>query len=679
VEKLGNHTQPGDAGDMAGGTEPQGFRPSAEKAFARLLRFVAPVAGGASALLGLTVLAGWLLRAPALTRLLPGAVVIRPNAALGFLLCGVALFLLAPASEARRPGALRIGRAGAAAAALLGALTLLEYVAQIDLGIDLLLFRQAQLASPATVAGGRMGVNAAFNFALLGSALLLLGRGRRFKPAEILAVLALTVAVMALVGHLFGEADFYALRHYTPMAVPGAIAFTALALGLMCARPAGGLMGVVASEGAGGALARRLLPWMLVTPTLVGWLRFRGEHAGYFDLEFGLAIMVVSSMALLTVVVLLTARSLTAADARRHDAERKLRRTEVLVSAVFDATPDSINVKDRSGRYALINSAGARLLGHTIAEVIGRTDAELLAPATARARDAQREAILDSGKNLVVEEQVTVDGSPRIYLATKGIYRDEHGEPAGTFAMSRDVTDVKQVDEVRRARDAAEAANQELEAFSYSVSHDLRAPLRSIDGFSQALLEDYAARLDQTGHHYLERVRANAQRMAQLIDDLLALSRVSRSDLQRAPVDLTAAARDIVAELHRAHPDRQVEVVIAEGLHTSGDGRLLGIVLQNLLGNAWKFTAKRAPARIELGRTDQNGHSAFYVRDNGAGFDMRYSDKLFGAFQRLHSPAEFEGTGIGLATVQRIVTRHGGRVWAEGEIDRGATFYFALQ
>jgi PAS domain S-box-containing protein len=492
-------------------------------------------------------------------------------------------------------------------------------------------------------------------------------------------VVTSAVATTALVGHLFGEADLYALRHFTPMAIPGGIVFFALATGITCARPDGGLMGIVASDSAGGALARRLLPWVLVTPALIGWLRFRGEQAGLFDFEFGLSIMVVSSMALLTTVVVWTARSLTAADARRRHAERQLQRNEALVAAVFDATPDSISAKDRAGRYVLVNAAGARLLGHTVPEVLGHTDAELLAPAAAGARDAQREAILASGETLTVEEPVTVDGEARVYLATKGVYHDDQGHAAGIFAMARDVTDVKQVDEVRRARDAAEAAVKELEAFAYSVSHDLRAPLRSIDGFSQALLEDYAARLDQTGQHYLDRVRANAQRMAQLIDDLLELSRVSRSELERAPVDLTTLAHEIMAELQRAHPDRRVDFAVAPGLSVSGDGRLLRIALQNLLGNAFKFTSKRDAARIEVGRTNENGHSAFYVRDNGAGFDMHYADKLFGAFQRLHTPAEFEGNGIGLATVQRIVRRHGGRVWAEGEVDRGATFYFTLQ
>src|SRR5881396_3223955 len=229
-------------------------------------------------------------------------------------------------------------------------------------------------------------------------------------------------------------------------------------------------------------------------------------------------------------------------------------------------------------------------------------------------------------------------------------------------------------------RNAAEllAANTELDAFAYSVSHDLRAPLRSIDGFSQVLLEDYAAQLDEAGRESLHRVRAASQRMGTLIDDLLKLARVTRAEIRTEDVDLSGIARDIVAELQRTTPERQVEFAIAPGLKARGDPRLLRVALDNLLRNGWKYTAKQPRPQIEFASTNVNGERAFVVRDNGAGFDMKYADKLFGVFQRLHSAAEFEGTGVGLATVRRIITRHGGRIWAEGAVDRGATFYFTL-
>jgi light-regulated signal transduction histidine kinase (bacteriophytochrome) len=210
------------------------------------------------------------------------------------------------------------------------------------------------------------------------------------------------------------------------------------------------------------------------------------------------------------------------------------------------------------------------------------------------------------------------------------------------------------------------------------VSHDLRAPLRSIDGFSYALLEDYAEKLDEDGQKYLREVRESAQHMGELIDGLLALALVTRREIRRERVNLSQLARDVGARLQNHGSTRQVDLRVQDGLLAEGDARLLENVLQNLLGNAWKFTRHRPEARIEVGTAVLNDVPTFFVRDNGAGFDMSYADKLFGAFQRLHAATEFEGHGIGLATVSRIVRRHGGRIWAEGRIDVGATFYFTL-
>jgi signal transduction histidine kinase len=233
-------------------------------------------------------------------------------------------------------------------------------------------------------------------------------------------------------------------------------------------------------------------------------------------------------------------------------------------------------------------------------------------------------------------------------------------------------------DALRRANSAAEAANRELEAFSYSVSHDLRSPLRAIDGFSMAVLEDYAARLDDRGRGYLNRLRSGTQRMAMLIDDMLKLSRVARTEITHEKVNLTELASGICDSLSRSEPGREVDFVISPGLGAHGDPNLLGIAIENLFNNAFKFTGERPRARIEFGDMEEDGARVFFIRDNGAGFDMKYVHKLFGAFQRLHDAREFPGSGIGLATVQRVVHRHGGRIWARGEVGKGASFYFTL-
>lgn len=229
-----------------------------------------------------------------------------------------------------------------------------------------------------------------------------------------------------------------------------------------------------------------------------------------------------------------------------------------------------------------------------------------------------------------------------------------------------------------RALAETEAANRELEAFSYSVAHDLRSPLATIDGFSR-LLEDDADRLDDEGRESLRHIRESAQRMAQVIDDLLTLSRVTSAAIRHDRVDLSSLARDVLARLRRDHPEHRVEAVVDDGLVCVGDQGLLAVLLENLLGNAWKFTRIREVAQIEFRAQAASGPVVYLVRDNGAGFDMADAPRLFEVFQRLHSAHEFEGTGVGLATVQRIVRRHGGRVWAEGEVDRGATVYFTLE
>ena len=221
--------------------------------------------------------------------------------------------------------------------------------------------------------------------------------------------------------------------------------------------------------------------------------------------------------------------------------------------------------------------------------------------------------------------------------------------------------------------------NKELESFSYSVSHDLKAPLRSIDGFSHVLLEDYLDKLDDEGKDYLNRVSAASQKMSHLIDAMLILSRLTRGEINRVDVDLTDVVKSTASSLQESQPDRKVEFVIAENVTANGDAAMVNAVIENLLGNAWKFTGKHPTARIEFGVTEKDGKTVYFVKDDGAGFDPKYSDKLFVPFQRLHTESEFPGIGIGLATVQRIIHRHRGHIWAEGEIEKGATAYFTLE
>ena len=374
----------------------------------------------------------------------------------------------------------------------------------------------------------------------------------------------------------------------------------------------------------------------------------------------------------------------------RKRAEDELRASEARFSTAFNASPiSSVVATLDEGRYVAVNDTFLSLTGHKREEVVGRTSADLRIWPNPDARSEVIQLLLAKGqiRNRETNYQMR-SGEVRTFLMSADII-ELNGKPH-LITASIDITERKQAEkDVRRLNEELEqrvadrtvqlqAANKELEAFAYSVSHDLRAPLRHINGFSQALLEDYTDKLDAEGKNHLQQLRGASQAMAQLIDNLLELSRVTRTEMRREVVDLTKLAHAVLADLQKRDPKRAVFINIEDGILTVGDKSLLRIMLGNLLENAWKFTSKSEQAEISFGKETENGESCFFVRDNGAGFDMAYADKLFGAFQRLHSGSEFEGTGIGLATVQRIAHRHGGRVRAEGAVNEGATFYIIL-
>jgi PAS domain S-box-containing protein len=375
---------------------------------------------------------------------------------------------------------------------------------------------------------------------------------------------------------------------------------------------------------------------------------------------------------------------------RAERAESAVAESDSRLSQIIDNTSAVIYLRDCDGKYILVNRQYENLFGVRREKLVGLTDHDIFPVELADAFRANDLKALESRVPLQMEEVAPHADGPHTYITVKYPVTDATGNPSAVCGISTDITEVKHAQEeirrlnaeleerVRQRTTELEASTRELDAFAYSVSHDLRAPLRALDGFSQVLAEDYADVLDETGREYLRRIQAATVRMGQLIDDLLDLSRTTRMELRRQPVDLAHLADEVTAELRAAEPDRVVTIDIDEGLHGSGDPHLLRLVLQNLIGNAWKFTGQRTAARIELGVQERNGQSVFFVRDNGAGFDPRYADKLFAPFQRVHSAKDFPGSGIGLAIVWRIIRRHGGEVWAESTPGSGATFFFTL-
>ncbi len=866
-----------------------------------------------TAVVGALVLLGWLLDIRALKAILPGFATMKPNTALCFLLLGAALWLLPKPGEDVRPWRRPAWIAPALIVALVAGVTLIEYGVAVDLWIDRLLFADA-VATEAPHPG-RMSPMTALAFALTSAALLLAGtrRAKARLPAQLFAAAAGLMALVAVLGYGYGVQALYQVGPYASTAFHTAVTFLVLAAGTLCAVHDAPPMSILAADLPGAKFARNLLVALVVVVPVVGWLRLKGQEAGWYGTEYGLAVMVVASMVILAGVILFHAHWANRADerilraqrlyallshtnqsvvhARDRDAllEQICRGTvevggfacawvgwidergevtgiaaragadEELVADAVHAMREQTDVRARFARIAVdaqtvvvndlarlpvsrkrdaallrlgyrsvaglpIRSAGRvhavlmvystkaehfeeaelRLLGEIATDIgfaldqleleAGRREAEqeIRRLNATLASQAERLRILhEIDRGLVAEETPEAIAAAAIgplrellgvaraivnvfdlaageveWLAAAGrrrIHRgpgvrysmrfmgdvealkkgelqriDVHALPPGpdvdallasgvreylvvpmiaggeligalSFGGAPGPFPTRQIgiaqeaaaqlaiaiaqarlhERVRRQAEALElrvrertaqleAANKDLESFTYSVSHDLRAPLRAIDGFSHMLEEDYRERLDAEGRRLLGQVRAGAARMVRLIDDLLELSRAGRAPLARRNADMSALANDAAGEVLRDVNGARPAIEVGPLPPASCDPALLRQVWLNLIGNAVKYSSRRAAPLVAISGWRDDARTVYCVRDNGAGFDMRYYDKLFGVFQRLHRQEDFGGTGVGLAIAQRIIVRHGGSVWAEAKVDEGASFFFSL-
>ncbi len=381
--------------------------------------------------------------------------------------------------------------------------------------------------------------------------------------------------------------------------------------------------------------------------------------------------------------------------AQKQIAEEIIKQ-DALLQKIFDLLPVGLWFADEKGKLLRGNPEGVRIWGgephvdqcdYGVFKARRLPSGEEIAPDDWALAHTVNEGITIADELLEIED---FKGQKKIVLNYTAPVLDDKGNILGAIVVNQDITERKQAEaeililneeleqRVVERTTQLEAVNKELQSFAYSISHDFRAPLRALDGFSASLQAKYDEHIDDEGRHYLDRIRKAAIYMSNLVDDLLDLSRITRREFVKQQVNLSELTTELAAHLQEAEPQRKAKLIIPPGLRVSGDAALLQSALQNLLENAWKFSSKEAQAEIEVGRTTVGREAVFFVRDNGVGFNMAYADKLFGAFQRLHKVDEFPGTGIGLATVQRIINRHGGRIWAESEVGKGATFYFTL-
>jgi len=655
-------------------------------------------------LTGILVLFGWTFDIEPLKRIAVGLVAVNPITAVGLLLSGYSLWSLRrPRSYSASIGA---GRVAAVAVLLVGAVRFMGYARPgWDCGIDQILFG-SKLGVDSTGIPNRMAPNTAVLFILLGASLALLDCRVRMRmyPAEAIALLGTVLAVIASLGYAFGVQSMYGVRAFIPMALPTAITFLVLFIGVATARPSEGWMATMTSPHLGGFAARRLLPGAIVITLTLSWLRLQAQEVGLFDTEFGVAMMAAVLIALLSALVWWSARLLNRVDVQHQNAQQslhslhdELQQKHALVETVIESAGDGIVVADREGRFLFWNKAAREIVGLGPTDVspdgwqehygVFRADGTTPFPPE---EVALRLAI--AGQS--VSEQVQFLRNPQIpdgkwVSVSARPLRDASGQSLGGVVVFRDITERYRAHEhlrafnvelekrvVERTTDLTRAV-AELQQFAYVASHDLQEPLRMVTSYLQLLERRYRSQLDADADEFIHFAVDGANRMKQLISDLLDYSRVERKGGRPVLLDSGHVAREAIENLKVAIEETGADIRIGELPEILADPTQLRQVFQNLLGNAIKFHGE-APPRIQISAAREGESWTFSVRDNGIGIDPQHSQRIFEVFQRLHARHEYPGTGIGLAVCKKIIERLGGRIWVESEPGRGANFKFTL-
>lgn len=656
--------------------------------YIRSLR-IAGAAGAATVLAGLLVFVGWMTGCHSLTQIREEWTPMVPMTALSFVCAGSALVaimmtMVRSVGKSPRPGAVTERWRSAAVVlglltAVIGARRILYYAMGWPTNWDMLGFTPH--AGP-----GRMALLTAAGFLLTGLGLAATARRVFNQVAQAIAGLVLFIGWIGLARYIYGGEQSGVLFL---MAMPTAVLFGVLGAGMFFARPDGGFVKVWNSDTSGGSLLRRLFPAALFVPVLVGWLRLMGERAGWYGLETGLAIFAMSNVLIFATLAWHTANRLHREDLERREVESTLRAERDFSDTIVDSLPGAFYLYTKEGRFLRWNMNFERVTGYSSVEIARMHPLDFFSE-TEKPRLMERIAeVFDKGVSEVEAGFRAKDGTVTPYFFT-GMTVTFRGETC-LVGVGIDIAERRRAEdkvrelnaelEVRVAARTAElqAKNRELETFTYSVSHDLKAPLRGIDGYSRLLEEDYSDKVDEEGRRFLAAVRKATQQMGQLIDDLLAYSQLERRAMKLTPVRPRAILDALPFGYLEDIRARGVEFVVdLPDVAVSADANGLAQVLRNLLDNALKFTRTSSAPRIEVGGRIEGNRYLLWVRDNGIGFEMKFVERIFDIFQRLHRAEDYPGTGIGLAIVRKAMERMGGRAWAQGELGLGATFFVEI-
>ncbi len=626
--------------------------------------------------IGILVLIGWAFNISILKSPGSGFSTIKSNVGIVFILIGLSLWLLQ--TKRINKNNRRIAQILAFFVVLIGFLTLIEYIFNMNLGIDQLFFKEA-VGALHTSSPNRMAFSAALATLLAGISILLLDVGtyHDFRPSQFLTIIGGLVSLLALLGYVYGVSALYYIPKFTAIALYAALTFILVFAALMFARPDKGMMTLMVSKSLGGILSRRLFPLIIIIPIILGIIWKLGVNTGFYDYSFSYALLVFSIIIFLSIILWTTASSIRIIDNDRYKVRENLRLSNLYNRSLIEANVDALVTIDPNGKITDVNNSTETITGFNREDLINTDFSDYFTDPKKAKEGYQKvfhEGIVRDYELEIKNRKGTI--TPVRYNAS--VYKDDSGNVIGVLASARDITEIKNADENLRLKiEELTRSNAELEQFAYVSSHDLQEPLRMIASYLQLLERKYKGKLDAKADKYINFSVDGATRMQNLIDDLLAFSRVTTKAKEFKRIDLESVYKETMSNLEVSIKENKALISHDQLPVVMADKTQITQVIQNLINNAIKFHSEDQP-KINISVTEENDHYLFAIKDNGIGIDPKQSDRIFEVFKRLNKKRDYPGTGIGLAICKKIIERHGGHIWVKSELGKGSIFYFTL-